>query len=369
MSHECHPAWRCRLIPVALLTTGFLLLNAAATPAATPHYVVDAFKPIKARVPKTCERMIMGMSGLCLLASTSPKATNAFLVRSAQSSQASAQPKPAPFNAFLPLTPGQYLVYSASGMDTLHELPVTVFPGVQTVVQTGVVKFNAGAKAHRLQHYQSAGGIDGRGCQAEIVRSGALVVLPSNYQANAVDKAETKSPPPPLCLTTGVTFNVLAGQGVTGSFRSVVNQEPPTSNTYTHPDRKSSLASISNFLGDVSRLAILPRWRTSRGVHNPDAQAHDVLILYSSGTRQFMVPFTWREKKRECGISLAKAGVPAHVLLTDCQFRGRRLTGFRVQPGSYYTVNNRHGKNAIEGNFINIPIVVSGVNFDFRGGH
>lgn len=363
-----HPFRRRRFLPAALLATGALLVNAASAPAAPARTQIEAFKPLKARLPKTCKGMIQGMSGLCLLASTSPRARNTFMIRPVMAGPGSTPPQAVALNTFQSLAPGQYRLYSASGLDALHELTVTLQQGVPTVIKTGTVKFNADAKAHQLQHYQSEGGIDGRGCQAEIIRGGVRAVLPGNYQVTAVDRAAAKSPQPPRCLTTGVTFNVLAGEGVSGSLRAATNQEPPASNTYSHPNGVSSLASISRFMADVPRLAILPRWKSSRGVHNPDAQAHPALALYSTGTRVFMVPFTWRGKKRECGLSLAKAGLPSHVLLTDCQFRGRKLTHFRVQPGSYYTVNNRHGKNAIEGNFINNPIVVSGVNFTLQGG-
>ena len=70
-----------------------------------------------------------------------------------------------------------------------------------------------------------------------------------------------------------------------------------------------------------------------------------------------------KKGRRQCGISQPDGGLPAHVLLNDCQFKGNKLTGFRVQPGSYYTLNNRHGKTAIEGNYINNPIVVKNVTF------
>ena len=148
------------------------------------------------------------------------------------------------------------------------------------------------------------------------------------------------------------------------SARSVVDQAIKPANTFTHPNGVSSLASISRFMADIERLSLLTHWKSFHGIHNPHGKVYDALVLSGIGTRQFVVPFTWRGRKRECGLSLAEAGLPSHVLLTACVFKGKRLTSFRVNPGSYYTLNNRHGKTAIEGNYINNPIVVRGVRFE-----
>jgi hypothetical protein len=73
-----------------------------------------------------------------------------------------------------------------------------------------------------------------------------------------------------------------------------------------------------------------------------------------------------RKHKRECGLSIEEAGLSSHVLLTGCKFKGNKLIEFKIQPGSFYTLNNRHGKTAIEGNFINSPIVVTNVIFSLN---
>jgi hypothetical protein len=339
---------------------GLLLV---AGPAARADAVrVDAFRPLSAHYPRVCQAAITGMSGLCLLASRQPQVRNTLLIRPVPTNgQVAGQAQPATFNRFMPLQPGQYLLYAASGMDSLHELPFTVAQGQLTTVKTGTVKFAAAGKAHRLQHYQSQSGINGRGCAAEIISSGARAVLPGNYQVNLVNKKDADGSP--RCLNSGVTFNVLAGETVSGSPRQLRDQSLPKANTYSHPNGKSALASMSYFTADLEKLAVLPHWKSFSGIHNPHGRAYSALVLSGIGTQHFLVPFTVRLHRRECGLSLSKAGLQSHVLLTNCRFKGGRLTAFRVQPGSFYTLNNRHGKTAIEGNFINNPIVVDNVRF------
>ena len=95
-----------------------------------------------------------------------------------------------------------------------------------------------------------------------------------------------------------------------------------------------------------------------------NAYAADALILRGVGSVHFVIPVNIRAGMRECGLSMAAGGLPTHVLLTNCVFdQTGHLTAFLVNPGSYYTYNNRHGKTAVEGNYINNGINVSGVSF------
>lgn len=349
------------VLPLLLAGIGWTpLAGADSTPIAV-------FKSVAAQFPKNCARTVLGMSGLCVIASTSPKPRNRFLLSAAdRAGQPVGQAQPVTFNAFMRLQPGQYLLYSENGMDSLHEFKVTIYPGAITPMRTATVKFNGGSKANRLQHYQSSPGIDGRGCSATRITRGTLAVLPGNYQVTLTDKPDPN--PAPRCLNSGVTFNVLAGTALAAVARKVSDQQPSLGHGFTHPDGVSSLASISSFAADIQRLSLLPHWKSVHGIHNPHVKAYPALILSGIGTRRFLFPFTWRPKKRDCGVSLAKGGLPAKTLMTACVFQGRNLTGFRVNPGNYYTLNNRHGKTAIEANYINNPILVSGLHIPPLGG-
>lgn len=358
--------------PQRMLIKQTTLLIACALPLAslaasrdTGASKIDVFSPVTAHFPKDCKDTVLGRSGLCLIASTSPKVKNTFLVRPVDANwQMVGQAQGVPYNRFLPLQPGHYLLYSSSGMDNLHESRLTITQGQTSMVKTATLKFApADGKSHRLQHYQSTNGINGRGCTSEIVRNGARAVLAGNYQVNLMDK---KTATGPMCLSSGVTVNAMAGTAQAGRPRRTKDQTLPANNTYTHPNGKSSLASISHFMADVERLSILPEWKSFRAIHNPHHTHYNALILSGIGTQHFVIPFKTRNRKRECGLSLAMAGLPSHVLLTDCQFKGNKLTGFRVQPGSFYTFNNRHGKTSIEGNYINNPIRVQNVRFSLN---
>lgn len=321
-------------------------------------------KSVTANYPKKCKGTIAGMSGLCVLASTAPKVKTQFFLRSARGAPAVQQVTP---NAFTRLNPGEYLLYTESELDHLHERRITIGPGALGIVQTATLKFNsAGKQFFRIQHYQDANGLNGRGCSSAVMKQGVRAVLPDNYQVNLVSDAGQSQA---QCLSGGTTINVMAGQGLSVNVRKVAEQTIPAENSFKHPNGVSSLASISRFGADIQKLGLLPQWRSFGGIHNPHDAALDALVLSGIGTQQFIVPFKYRPKQRECGISLVQAGLSAHVLMTDCTFQGRKLTGFRVNPGNYYTLNNRHGRTAIEGNYINNPIIVSGVNFDLKGGN
>lgn len=336
----------------------------AAEPPQLTKSLINVFRPLKGKYPALCEDVLMGSTGLCLLGSRVPRVTDQFLIIQADAKWAPLEKaQSVSLNRFMPLNPGNYLIYSDSGIDKGHETRVTLARGKVTQIQTSTVKFAiSGKRVNRLQHYQSQNGIGGRGCSAVIVgKSGTMALLPGNYQVNVLPKKDADSSP--HCSNTGVTFNLLAGEVKTNVMRTVKDQTLPKLNSYVHPNGKSALATMSNFMADVEQLALLPNWRSWRGIHNPSAQNSPALILSGIGAQQFVVPFTMKKGQSQCGISLPDAGLTAHVLLSDCQFKGNKLTAFRVQPGSYYTLNNRHGKTAIEGNFINNPIVVKNVTF------
>lgn len=322
------------------------------------------FQSISAAFPKRCSKVVMGMSGLCLLASTSPRVKTRFFLRTPDGR---VRDQPIALNEFNPLSPGSYLLYSEGGMDALHEQPVTIYPGALSSIKTATLKLQpAGKQLFRIQHYQSESGINGRGCAAKVLDKGVLAVLPGNYQVNLVPDGSQAQP---QCFPGGTTVNLLGGRGFGAQTRKVAAQSLPAGNIFRHPNGVSALATVSQFMHPVDQLGLLPKWRSYQGVQNPHVKAYDAMVFRGVGTAQFVVPFEWRKGKRECGLSLAEAGLPAHVLMTDCQFSGGRLTGFRINPGAYYTLNNRHGKTAVEGNFINNPIVVSGVAFDPKGGN
>lgn len=345
--------------------TGFFLTLLALTPvqfsqASVDGQVVDVFQSVPASIPRVCRDAIRGMSGLCLLASTQPKVSNQFMIAAVgpAGGRNNSPPQVLPFNRFVRLQPGEYLISSASGLDRQHELKVSISGGMVTSIKTGMILLKPGSKSHRLQHYQDES--YSRGCVAEIMRSGALAVLPGNYQVTLVDR-NTKTDAD--CLNTGVTFNVLAGRAVSSSPWKVRESRLPESNRYRHPNGVSSLANVGPFRADIERVDLIPSWRSLRGVHNPHRTAYSAIVLEGIGSHRFIVPFRAAPGKRQCGRSLPEGGMKSQVLLKDCLFRGSRLTQFTIASGSYYTLNNRHGKTAIEGNYLNNSILVKNVNF------
>jgi hypothetical protein len=325
----------------------------------------DILKPLKANYPKGCDEQYLGRSGLCLLTNKKPLAQNSFLVSLLDRyGIVIGKPILVTYNKFLSLSPGRYALYSSSGMDEGHELRFDVIQGQATTLKTSTVKFGPSKKTRRLQHYQTVNGTKGKGCRPEIFRSGVRALLPGNYQVEVLDSESQQSILG--CAKGGVTFNALAGKTMSAALANMSPQNIPKSNQYKHPDGVSALGTLSSFRENVLSLAILPNWRLVNDIPNPLSRPYNALILSGLGATHYVIPFTVRNHKRECGISLAEGGLHSHVLLTGCKFKGNKLTDFRVQPGSFYTLNNRHGKTAIEGNFINGPIAVSNVRFSLN---
>ena len=325
----------------------------------------DFLKPMKTQYPKDCTEQFLGRSGLCLLTNKRPLAQNSFLVSLLDRYGAiTGKPILAPYNKFLSLSPGRYALYSSSGMDEGHELRFEVIQGQATTLRTSTVKFGPSKKTRRLQHYQTVNGIKGKGCHPELFRSGARALLPGNYQIEVLESENKQSILG--CAKGGETFNALAGKTLSATLANISPQKIPRQNQYKHPDGVSALGTLSSFRENILSLGILPNWRLFNDIPNPLSRTYNALILSGLGTTHYVIPFTVRNKKRECGISLAEGGLNSHVLLTGCKFKGNKLTEFKVQPGNFFTLNNRHGKTAIEGNFINSPIAVSNVRFSLN---
>lgn len=342
------------------------LTAAADSPSAnTTTKLSDILKPLKANYPKGCDERYLGRSGLCLLTNKRPLAQNSFLVSLLDRyGVIIGKPIWVPYNKFMSLSPGRYALYSSSGMDEGHELRFEVIQGQATTLKTSTVKFGPSKKTRRLQHYQTVNGTKGKGCVPELFRSGVRALLPGNYQVEVLESENDRSILG--CAKGGVTFNALAGKTLSAALANMSPQKIPQSNQYKHPDGVSALGTLSSFRENVLSLAILPNWRLFNDIPNPLSKSYNALILSGLGATHYVIPFTVRNHKRECGISLAEGGLHSHVLLTGCKFKGNKLTDFRVQPGSFYTLNNRHGKTAIEGNFINSPIAVSNVRFSLN---
>lgn len=332
--------------------------------AAPARHDVAQIKRLDKKPAKACKNQILGMSGLCLLTPTSTASGNTFKVQRIEGA-ASHPSQTVALNRFVSLTPGEYGI-SSGQLDQGYTLRFAVQQGLTTNLPLASVKFAAGAgQWYRLQHYQPRNGIDGRGCHAEVVKRGVRAVLPGFYQIKMVDSATANQPG---CSPGGTTINLMAGDSVSARTYKLANQTIPRDNSYLHPNGVSALTAISGFQHPVDRLALLPKWKSFAGIQNPEAQARPTLVFSGIGGVHFLIPFELHRRGRDCGVSLARAGMPAHVLLTDCRFNGKRLTGFRINSGAYYTVNNRHGVTALEGNHINNAIQVGNVRFNLQGG-
>ena len=340
-------------------------LSSAAGAPASETQLLSILKPLVINYPKRCEEDFLGRSGLCLLSARIPLAQNSFMVSPLDSyGVIIGSPIPVKYNKFLSLSPGRYALYSSSGIDEGHELRFEISQGQETTIKTATVKFGQTNSTRRLQHYQSVNGTNGKGCHPDQFKSGVRALLPGNYQLEVLERKNTESTL--ACATGGTTFNALAGQTLSATVAKMRPQTVPQSNRYKHPDGVSALGTISSFRDNILSISVLPNWRLINGIYNPLSRPYSALILYGLGTKNYVIPFTVRRNQRECGISLPEGGLTPHVLLTGCKFKGNKLIDFKIQPGSFYTVNNRHGKTAIEGNFINSPIVVNNVSFSLN---
>jgi hypothetical protein len=322
----------------------------------TTHQVVVQSRSGNSRT--TCANVIKGMSGLCVTANDTAKARNSFLINSNDGQIKSLN---VPFNQFIKLNPGSYSLYSSNGMDAQHERHIVVEKGLTFTIETSTLLLRAkGNLNYRVQHYQNQNGIDEKGCSAATLAEGKVIVLPGNYQLNLVANVKEVQD---KCLNSGTTINILAGKTITAQSRNLVETKLPPGNSYHHPNSLSSLATVGGYRHDIQSIEVLRGWRSYKGIYNPDPQAYPTLVLSGVGNVKFLIPFRLKKSSKQCGKSLAEGGMLSQILITDCVFKGNVLTAFRVNSGAYYAYNNRNGKTAIEGNYINNPILVDGVRF------
>lgn len=150
-------------LPVSLA----LLIGVAATPtgaaAATLSTVVaDAFV---ATFPGDCAGPPIA-TGLCLLGSTTPRTTDAFIVRAANGDRSSPQ-YPVQLNTRTYIPPGTYRLARQDDLDQGHESVLVVQENQVQTRKTATIKFqDSGGRYNKLQHLQARDGINGAGCRA-----------------------------------------------------------------------------------------------------------------------------------------------------------------------------------------------------------
>lgn len=236
-------------------------------------------------------------------------------------------------------------------------------------LKTAAVKFRDRAgRYNRLQHFQARATPDGQGCSAEVGNRGVGAYLPGNYQVSLVPTLDNAEPEfaPAGAGPEIVTFNLLAGQGVALRRGRLREQTLAAGNRHRRGNGGVSLSNIGPLRSDLSEVGFLPRFQSFHGIHSPGSAVTAALVLSGAPAFHFVIPVQV-DRVAECGVSLAAGGLPAHLLMTDCQFDGDgRLTDFRVNAGSYYGLHNLHGKSAIAATVVNSPVVVSGVQFDLE---
>lgn len=334
------------------LTTGQSFSEVSAS-AETPE-----FSNRSGSYLNSCMKTIPRTSGFCLLSSRAPKPDNLWLIRSKDLSirHESILDKPVTPNLFLPLRPGDYLLYSKDGFDNGgHEYNLSVDSGKVTTLKTST--FVARNTEIAIRHFQPSRGTNNSRCAIRKITSPTVMdVLPGDYIAYTGDLNKLNYP----CPTSGAAINALSGQVQSVGARSTEIQSIPQSEIYSHPNGKSSLTSISQFREDIQKLGILSKWDSIRGITNPYPRDYSALVLFGLATRTYVIPFILNRNQSVCGRSIAKAGLKSLPLLTKCRFSKGQLLEYKVQAGgSYFTINNRHGVPAIEGNNINNSVLVT----------
>lgn len=308
---------------------------------------------------KECAGVISKKNGLCLLTSIAPKSKTVWMIRSKDRSVTigGLPAMPVIANRFMPVNPGDYFLYSKDGFDNGgHELPFTVINGQVTTLKTAA--FRAAGHKFVIRHFQGSSGINGAGCVMRTLDSNITDVLPGNYLVY-MDSVNVHAIP---CPPGGVASNALSGRTQNVGVRNYVNQTIPTSGLYKHPNGVSSLTSISQFRDDIEQIGVLSRWDSLNGIKNPYPIKYSALVLLGLGTRTYIIPFKKSVNRAVCGRSLPLGGLAALPLLTDCRFFRGKLVDFKVMSGgSYFSINNRHGEPAFEGNNINNSILVKGL--------
>jgi len=362
---------RGSVTPATLLLAA-MLMSPGAEPATTARTEIASLQSFQPQYPRRCHgpaARTPGASGICLLASLSPKVRDEFRVRqiSAVRGQYGA-PQPLPTNSLLSLPPGQYEIFKATGIDSQNPAKVTVNKGQFTTLRTITLGFRhyGASRVFKLQRFQARSGTHNGGCLAEYPAAGYRAYLPGNFVVNFPPRGATTNP---LCEAGGTTFNAVAGQGYRLSRRRMAEQTLPAAHLYAHPNGVSALTAVSPTLHGIVQMGWLPAWRLHRHIPNSYRIAHPALALYGPGNYTYIVPFRFRQRHKVCGVSLAQGGLAKADLLTGCRFRGGRLTAFKVERGTYFTYHNLSGLPGISAIALGDSFRVENVSFTRPRGH
>ena len=123
----------------------------------------------------------------------------------------------------------------------------------------------AGGNRIKLQHFQAADGVNGRGCEAEVGNEGAQAYLPGIYSVSTATRSRVSQNTPSCAHGDAVSFIVTGGEAVALHQGNILPQNISNINTYQHPTQALSLTNIDHLRHDVSRagflvwLSVLPR--------------------------------------------------------------------------------------------------------------
>lgn len=356
----------------AMLLLAASLISPAAEPAATTRTEIASLQSFQPHYPKRCHdpaARAPGTSGLCLLASTFPKAQGEFRIRKVSAVRGQYElEQPIPTNSRLSLPPGEYEIFKTTGIDSQNPAKVSVKEGQFVHIRTITLGFRhyGASRVFKLQRFQARSGTHNGGCLAEYPAAGYRAYLPGNFVVNFPPKGATANP---LCEAGGTTFNAVAGQGYRLSRRRTAEQTLPAAHVYAHPNGVSALTAVSPTMHGIVRMGWLPAWRLHRHIPNSYGIAHPALALYGPGNYTYIVPFRFRQRHKVCGVSLAQGGLAKADLLTGCRFRGGRLTAFKVERGTYFSFHNLFGLPGISAIALGDGFKVENVNFTLPWGH
>lgn len=345
--------------------------HAARPPARQASVVLE---PLQARYPKTCKGAprhgAPAQTGLCLLASVRPKAAGEFRLRPYNGKQLAdiSQEQAVPLNQLLPLPPGDYALYHASGMDSQIADRITLRNQQMMTIRTATLQFKRSRdgethlpRAYKLQREQP----DSRfqqpgGCYADFPTHGVKAYLPGNF---LIQPPVAGMPVNPKCERGGIAFNSVAGQGYQVRPGGRVAQAPGDESLFVHPNGVSALVTLAPFNHGIVKLGWLTKWSDYRGIPNPHARRSSALVLHGPSNFTYILPVDARHHRKVCGKSLAQGGLAAANLLTDCTFHRGRLTAFTLRQGGYFTYHNWYGEPGIAAPALNHDVRVSGVSF------
>lgn len=131
------------LLALPLATHGTLPVSTALATSPVPRATVQ-LRPLTTHYPKRCKGSSAansGPSGVCLLASTSPKASGEFRVRPVSAPGQTAADQPLPVNTILALPPGNSEIFKATGIDNPNTAKITVRENQVETVKTMTLRF------------------------------------------------------------------------------------------------------------------------------------------------------------------------------------------------------------------------------------